>query len=446
MDKKELRYFLPFVAGVFLFVFSIPAADLPLNDDIIYFESVKNFVENGSLVNNQPYIASVFLQIFYGSAFALVFGMTHASLMLSMMFMGVLVVVSTYFLLRLRLDAKFSVLGSLLLLVNPVFFNLTHTFMTDVFALLFMVTSAFFFIKFSDKKKYSYLVIGVLLAVAGFWVRQYALMTIAGMFVYLFLRERKLFFAPKTLLILVAPALISTLIWGYWFFFVHDQSYVCPYTLGFAGFVKNIPQLFIYAGYFLFPLGIAFALGYRKIFSWLKSLGILKIIPVLVLVAMIAFILVRGYVGVDFNPFDKSLAEPRGVGAYTISGDKVPFFSEFLWVPIIALSFASAFSVVVLFLKRLKENLPIVLMIAFLALPMLFFTAFYDRYFLFLIPLSLPLVLADLRGFRYSKHVLVAGIIVLGLWSWYVRLSRVELRQVGWHRLSFVERRRSGKN
>lgn len=439
MDRRELAYFLPFLVAVSAFIFSIPPADFPLNDDVIYFESVQNFVENGSLVNNQPYIASVFLQIFYGSIFAFLFGMTHASLMLSMMVMGVLVVVATYFLLRLKLDVKFSILGSLLLLVNPVFFNLTHTFMTDVFALLFMVTSAFFFVKFSDKKKYSYLAIGVLLAVAGFWVRQYALMTIAGMFVYLFFRERKLFFEPKTLLILIVPALISTLAWGYWFFFVHDQSYVCPYTLGFGPtLAKNIPQLFIYAGYFFFPLGIAFALGYRKVLSWLKSMRNMKFIPIVVLVAMIAFILVRGYVGVDFNPFDKSLAEPRGVGSYTISGDKSPFFPEFLWVPIIALSFASAFSIVALFLRRFKESLLIVLMIVFLALPMLFFTAFYDRYFLFLIPLSLPLILAELKGFRYSKHVLIAGIIVLGVWSWYGTYDYLAWNSARWEGIDYL--------
>lgn len=440
MDRKEIAYFLPFAVAVFIFIFSIPPANFPLNDDIIYFESVQNFVENGSLINNQPYIVSLALQIFLGSLFASVFGLTHSALMLSMMTMGGIVVIATYFLLRIKLDVKYSVLGSFLLLVNPVFFNLTHTFMTDVFALVFIIASATFFLKFAEKKKYSYLLAGVLLAVAGFWVRQFAIMTIAGLFIYLLLKDRKTLFAPRIIMPMVFIPLIAIAAWGYWFYGLHDQSYVCPYTLGFgANLAKNVVQLFIYAGYFFFPLGLAFLVGYKRIFSWLRSLGKFKMaIPILVLVLMVAFIFVRDYSGVSLNPFDKSLAEPRGLGAYTISGDKPPFFPETLWAPIVALSFFTAFSLAALYLKKLKENLLILLTIAMLAIPMLLFVAFYDRYYLFLIPLSLPILLAALKDFKYAKHVLVFAIVALGAWSWYGTYDYLSWNTARWDGINYL--------
>lgn len=420
MDRKELRYFLPFTAAVFLFIFSIPAADFPLNDDIIYFESVQNFFENGSLVNSQPYIVSLVLQILYGSLFASLFGLSYSTLMLSMMLMGGITVLATYFFLRTKLDVKYSILGSLLLLTNPVYFSLTHTFMTDVFALFFMVTSSMFLMKFTENKKYSHLVVGVALAVLGFWVRQYAIMAIAGLFLYLAFKDRKLLLSPKVLAIMFIPAIASIAIWGYWFYFLQDQSYVCPYTLGFGStLVKNMIQLPIYLGYFFLPLGLIFLVGYKKVFSWIKRLGRWKLLPILMLIVMIAFIFVRDYVGVDLNPFDKSLAQPKGIGSLTISGDKALFFPDLLWAPIIALSFFSALSIVSLYIKKIKENLFLILAMFALALPMMFFVAFYDRYYLFLIPLSLPIILAELKNFKYAKVVLIAGIVILGAWSWY---------------------------
>ena len=46
MNKKEFGWLLVLFVVVFVFIFSVPPANLPLNDDIIYFQSVKNFVEN----------------------------------------------------------------------------------------------------------------------------------------------------------------------------------------------------------------------------------------------------------------------------------------------------------------------------------------------------------------------------------------------------------------
>ncbi len=440
MDKKEFTYFLIFAASIFIFIFSIPPANFPLNDDIIYFESVKNFVENGSLINNQPYIVSLALQIFLGSFFSLIFGLSHATLMLSMMVMGGLAVIATYFLLRMKLDIKYSILGSYLLLVNPIFFNLTHTFMTDVFALVFVVASMIFFLKFVEAKKYSYFVTGLLLVIAGFWVRQYVIMAIAGMFLYLLLKNRKLLFTPKIILPIILLPLVSIAIWGYWFYGLHDQSYVCPYTLAVGpNLAKNIVQLFIYAGYFFFPLGIIFLIGYKKIFSWLKQLGKFKMfLPILILILMVAFIFIRDYAGVGLNPFDKSLAEPRGLGAYTISGDKAEFFPEILWAPIIAISFFTAFSLAILYLKKFKENLLLILTIPLLAIPLLLFVAFYDRYYLFLIPLSLPILLTALKDFKYAKHVLIFAIIIFGAWSWYGTYDYLAWNTARWDGINYL--------
>lgn len=439
MDRKELKYFLPFVVAVVIFIFSIPAANFALNDDPIYYDSVQNFVQNHSLVNNQPYIATLFLQIFYGSLFVYVLGLSHATLMLSMMVMGALVVIATYFLLRMKLNAKFSVLGSLLLLTNPVFYNLTHTFMTDVFALLFMVTSAIFFLKFADKKIYKYLVIGVLLAVAGFWVRQYAVMTVAGLFLYLLLKDRKLLFKPSVILLLILLPLVNIASWAYWFYGVHDQSYVCPYTLSVTSFAKNLPQLFIYAGYFFLPIGILFAFRYKKVLAWMKEPGRFRmLLPILVLVAILAFIFIRYNSGFSINPFDKSLAQPLGVGSNTISGDKAAFIPDFLWAPIIALSFFTAFSIVALYARKLKENLLLILTMLSLAAPMLFFTAFYDRYYLFLIPLSLPILLTALKDFRYAKHVLILGIILMGAWAWYGTYDYLAWNTARWDGINYL--------
>jgi hypothetical protein len=202
--------------------------------------------------------------------------------------------------------------------------------------------------------------------------------------------------------------------------------------------LKNLIQLFIYDGYFFLPLAPIFLLNYKKVFSWFKNLGKWKFIPIIILVFMIAFIFVRDYVGFDINPFDKSLAEPRGIGAYTLSGDKQLFFPGFLWGPIIALSFFTGFSLVIIYLKRLKDSLLLILTMIFLAAPMLLFVAFYDRYFLFLIPLSLPLILTELKDFKYTKQILVVSIIIFGVWSWYGTYDYLAWNTARWEGIDYL--------
>ncbi len=421
MDKGEFAYFLPFVAAVFVFIFSVPIVDLPLNDDVVYFDSVQNFVQNGGLINNQPYASSLVLQTLYGSLFAYIFGLSHSTLMLSMMVMGGLAVVATYFLLRTRLDPKYSVLGSMLLLTNPIFFNLTHTFMTDVMGLFFVVASAIFLMKFSQNKKYGFLVLGLVLAIAGFWVRQFSILVVGGLFLYLLLKDRKTLLRPGVISLIVLLPLASVAVWGYWFYALHDQSYVCQvvFALG-PNVAKNLVQMFIYSGYFVFPLGLAFLLNYKKVSGWLRGLGRTRMaIPIFILLLMVAFIFVREYVGLSPNPFATSLAWPGGLGAYTMSGEKSPLFPDVLWAPITALSLVSAFSVLTLYLGRLRENLFLVLTMAAMAVLPLVNTAFFDRYYLYIIPLSLPAILVAMRDFKYAKHVVVFSIIAMGAWSWY---------------------------
>jgi 4-amino-4-deoxy-L-arabinose transferase-like glycosyltransferase len=129
-----------------LVVLANPSGAFPLNDDWSYSRAVETLVDHGHLRftiwQSMPLIA----QVFWGALFTLPFGFSFLALRVSTAALGALGIVATYFLLReLRASQKLALLGASVLALNPLYFSLSLTFMTDVpFCALSMVSMLFF--------------------------------------------------------------------------------------------------------------------------------------------------------------------------------------------------------------------------------------------------------------------------------------------------------------
>lgn len=110
-----------------------PLADTPFIDDWTYAWSVEHFLNTGELrvlnwSENYPYV-----QVLWGALFSLVGGFSFSVLRLSTVILAWLGALALYATLRtLGCSRQDSLIGTLVLLVNPVFFILTFSFMTDV--------------------------------------------------------------------------------------------------------------------------------------------------------------------------------------------------------------------------------------------------------------------------------------------------------------------------
>ena len=112
-----------------------PRGNFPLNDDWSYAAAVRTLLDHHRLeltdFTSMPLVA----QVLWGALFCLPFGFSFDALRVSTLVLGLVGVVSTYALVRtvaVSADRSIAWLCGLVILVNPVYLCLAHSFMTDV--------------------------------------------------------------------------------------------------------------------------------------------------------------------------------------------------------------------------------------------------------------------------------------------------------------------------
>ncbi|MEM4675568.1 MAG: glycosyltransferase family 39 protein [Nitrososphaerota archaeon] len=450
MDKKDLLTLLILIATSYALMFLIPPMDFPLSDDYVYYSEVRTFLEEGKIKMYPSTMATSVVQIMIGSIPSLILGLSHKTLMLTTMLIGVVPIIFTYLWLRLWSSRLLSFLGSMLLLLNPVYYYHSHTFMTDVYSISFMLPSLYFLytgvVKRSDKR----VAIGVILSLFGFWVRQYAILIIGGpilWYVYRLFKDKKNEFTPIRIFILIIVPVVNVLIWWTLFPMLHDLEHMCLYVVGIGGWVpKNMLQLVLFSGYFIFPLGIVYILSIKRFVEEFNGLSkYFKMFLILLLIALIAFMILRTVYGlgnkwVPAMPFAYATANPKSIGPTPIAGYKDYLFPLELWWPISILSVVAAFGTLVAGLKRLNEE-KFVLLFAFMVssmLPQTFYGNFFDRYYMLMIPLMLPIIFNFIRNQRILIPCLILTNFVLGLWSYYGVYDHFSWNSARWEGINYL--------
>ena len=150
-----------------------PVGDFPLNDDWSYGKIVRTLVETGRL-EYTPWVSMALLtQILWGALFCLPFGFSHTALRFSTLTLGLAGILGIYGLLReCRLTRSTAFLGALTVAVNPVFFNLSATFMTDVPFFAFAVLSAWLLVRALRRGSVPLAVGGIALACGATLIRE----------------------------------------------------------------------------------------------------------------------------------------------------------------------------------------------------------------------------------------------------------------------------------
>lgn len=432
MDKKDLLALLILIVTSYALLFLIPPMDFPLSDDYVYYSEVRTFLEEGKKIKMYPstMVTSV-VQVIIGSVSSLILGLSHKTLMLTTMLISIVPIIFTYLWLRLWTGRLASFLGSMVLLLNPVYYYHSHTFMTDVYSMSFMLPSLYFLytgvFKGNDKR----MVIGVMLSLLGFWVRQYAILVIGGpilWYVYRLLKDRKNEFTIRRVFILVIIPAVNVLIWWILFPLLHDLEHMCLYAVGIGGWVpKNMLQLVLFSGYFVFPLGIVYVLGAKRFLKEFNGLNrCLKILLILLFAVLIMFMVLRTVYGlgnkwVPAMPFAYATANPKSIGPMPITGDKDYIFPLEFWLLISVFSVVAAFGTLIAGLKRINEE-KFALLFAFIVssmLPQTLYGNFFDRYYMLMIPLTLPIIFNFVRKQQILIPCIVLSTFILGLWSCY---------------------------
>ncbi len=158
-----------------------PRGDFPLQDDWAYGLPVKALTERGEIRFTDWSSPSQIAQTFWGALFSLAVGFSFTALRISTLVLGLVGLIGMYGLLR-QLGAKRTValFGAGVVGANPLYVNLSYSFMTDVPFTSMMILSSFYLIRGMARDQDVSIWVGLCLAFLSVFIRQIGLAIFFG--------------------------------------------------------------------------------------------------------------------------------------------------------------------------------------------------------------------------------------------------------------------------
>jgi hypothetical protein len=156
-----------------MIVVARPAGEFPLNDSWSYAQPARLLVEEGRLRLGDWTEMPLAAQVLWGALFCLPYGFSYTALRVGSWTAGLLGVFLVYGLMReAGAGRKGALAGALAAAVCPVYFGLSHSFMTDVHFFMFSVGAYWFFVRALKRDSAPQWIAGAALACAATLIRQ----------------------------------------------------------------------------------------------------------------------------------------------------------------------------------------------------------------------------------------------------------------------------------
>ncbi|NHC34289.1 glycosyltransferase family 39 protein [Scytonema millei] len=468
LDRTEaINVFAIAVFWVFMIVLVNPLGDFPLIDDWAFGKSVKSIIEQGDFYFSSWNGMNLFSQILWGALFCLPFGFSFTALRFSTLTLGLIGILSTYGLFReVKLSPKIALCGTLIVAVNPLYFLLSNTFMTDVPFFAFAILSLLFLIRGLRKNSGIEIYIGVFIVCVALLIRQLAMaILLAFGCAYLF----KNGFNSKNFFKGFFPASLGLLVQ-----FIY-QKWLTLHLANHNAYgtqVKNIFNILsekgieyilykftsqtivslVYLGLFIFPfLVILLPVKFKNFTCQQKNIG-------LFFVASISTIIVgRLIISNKLIPYPNNILSKFGFGPlflrdtyYSFNEIIIPDALKIFWVFVTVVGGIGAailimylfFSIWQIFSKNFISELSKKWLSVFILSTILIYFfplgigILFDRYLIFLIPLLIMLVALPFININDKKNnstaivialstILVFGAFTLGATHDYLSWNRI---------------------
>jgi hypothetical protein len=190
--NTDRKYLLLITAVWLVMVVTVnPTGNFPLNDDWVYAESVRILVDEKRFVFPDWSAPNYVAHAIWGWLFSLVFGFSFTVLRFSVLVLGLIGVISAFKLSKeIGVPSAAAVLGALVLVVNPIYFASSNTFMTDVPFFAFSALSLLFLTRAINDDNGYHIALGTVAAGLALLTRQLGLaIPIAYALAYLVGRE-----------------------------------------------------------------------------------------------------------------------------------------------------------------------------------------------------------------------------------------------------------------
>ncbi len=419
-----------FIIAVFIVVvlFARCYTLYPVDDDWSYIRAVETFYTTGTLSFTPWTSPSLVFQVLWGGLFCLLFGFSVNTLVLSTQVISLAGFLAAYRLLRATgCTARNALWLTLLLIFNPFWFPLMHTFFTDHFYLALMIGASWFYYQGFTKKKSSTILLGSLITSCAVLERQPGLLIAVAAALYCITdRERRKYIAP----VLVLPV-ITFCLYTWWFRYVHGETYSSRQQIQWIVDCLSNPVYLISKlatrpllilelfGFSLLPLSLALLPSPRDLFTKRQT----PLITVFVLSGVL-FYLIEDHLGIYamlynwINGFHFAYVSEYG---YRGAGSMLLLFYKLL-------DFLSIFSITHIVWHALTGRRLIRralssprLLLALIALVQLLFLMVvrykFSRYYIPLLPYAVILVYPALHDRALKKYYFVPLLVCFALFS-----------------------------
>ncbi len=431
--RRSTNFISWLVLGAGLLFFIDPRGDFPLNDDWQYAYPVQQLVEQGRFEMKGQFAPTIVLQVGWGYLFCQVWGgdFSFTWLRFSTLCLAALAVfLGCRFAKKVTGRRGVAQLLALSLLLNPLFLNLSFSFMTDVPFLALVLGSLFLFWQYFTEDRPFALAGAIVAAAAAFFVRQPGLLLLPA-FAVLLAAERRAWGRAAVLLI---SAFVLYLSWEQavkpMLGIANNYVPVGDRYLGaladepvafFLDIFRRLVRSAIYLGFFSLPL-LPFL---WRSFQQKKLFRPVYLWPLLAGNLLLFFFLIR--IGKTF-PFGGNILYNWGLGpelladVYTFGLANTPRLPAAVMLVLQFLSQLSASWLLLLLLRGYSSfsaaHRQLIWLLVFfnaLYLPLMSITSFFDRY---LLPCLASLFIALAPLLRVRRPVLAyLPLLLMSLFS-----------------------------
>jgi hypothetical protein len=257
-----------------------PLGNFPLNDDWAYGWTVKTLLTTGQFQLSDWTAPNLLPQSLIGTLFTLPFGFSFTALRFSTVTLGLIGVLIAYGLLR-ESDASpgIAAFGALVLALNPLYFVLSNSFMTDVPSFTFFTSSIYCIVRGFKRGSTLMLTGGIVLSFVAILNRQSSIIIIPALTFAYFLKDGV---NTRTILNAVLTGVSGLLVYLTYpeclklagrlpiMYNMQLDQLLTSYSRGplhvAATYVRNVAIIGVYVGLFVLPfLIIVFSVKYNNL-------------------------------------------------------------------------------------------------------------------------------------------------------------------------------------
>jgi Dolichyl-phosphate-mannose-protein mannosyltransferase len=406
------------VLGAFgVIAFALPTlTDSSLLDDFVYAKAARHFAQAHAIRIPGNSAVNAIFEAVWGGTFSAVFGFSHGILRVSTLVLTALGAVAIYALgLEMGAQPSRAALGVAAYLFNPIGFVLSFSFMTDSHVAALTAIAAVFYVRGFRRDRLADLVAGSFVASLAFLSRNTGLAVALGALGYAVFHRRWRQAAASAF----APVVV-TIVTLLWFVDVHGMpEHQLGRTVLILRGLRGIGQdwevakvfvflALVYVAFATLPLLVSGALHRPR-----GAFGLLT-------AAILGLLLVNGVIGrfapPAMMPYTDDWLTPKWLGPTFVSGADIamrsPMFPAWLWGIVTVACLVGA---VILIMAVCSARGPLGWMLAAATLTLapsgfVFFPP-KDRYFLPMVILAIPIVVAATRDRRTWAGWAIVGLL-----------------------------------